>query len=755
MHRRLLAVLFLALTVRWGLAETFVVYPVQASDTLLGIAVADRIVRVLINEFDEVVGPEIAAHLAPPLAVGRGYLSPNGFLRDQSLSNPIGAALARESIGADLVLTGEVTNDFEGIMLKLYLAGTNGVRTFTVRAAENDPGMLIQKAVAIIAARLRLEMPDIGPGLVLSRAERGYLQVLDLISRGFLDEAQVLLTQIGWYPGVDRLRRNLAAVRANEMSDDPGLQAIMALNLTDFSEELAIKYFRAFAETTKLLAPQLWIGALSANVNDLDGAVKAFNVAAAQHPYGVVARANFRASRSLPGVEQDVSTVLGHVKDGFAGAGSLLGLAIVADQKADVALEQDVLEELTRVQPDFLYPYERLSFIAFDQEDFFGAQSALLRAVQLNPDSDLYWTNLGWSYYRLGLLGRSEEASVRANNLNPERFIALYNLGLVQTVTGRLELAIEHYGRAVSLDPAVDENAVLDLVAALKKYPDQPVIHYALGYLYEENGNRVGAADQYELYLKQTSESPFAVLAGKRILALRAPSPTIEINSSVKINLGAGGIPAAPYHPADTVYPEFEVFTEGETLPEKLNILLEALGGGDEILSWATGEVSVPRNAVGLVVSHFGLELPLSLEPGPYHLRIVVKASGQRLAEAVVEVIVEGGPVLLRQLISRNIKMVDMRVGRMLFGHRNLSHAELLPQILVQELRGAVEEAEEVLPDVEVGRFQGMSGGVLFANSTTEDVGDFLRFLLSQPIQDTTLAFVDAYAQWALDGSPQ
>ena len=755
MNRRLLASLFFVLTVSWGLAQTFVVFPVQSPDTLLGFAVADRISREFIDEFDEIVGPEIAVSLVPPLPVGTNYLSPGVFLKDRSFNNQVGAVLARELFGADFVLTGEVINSQNGLILKLYLAGVNGVNTHTVRSAVSQPGLLIDKAVAIVATRLDLRKPEIGSTFVSSNVERDYLSALNLISRGFLEDARALLAQMDSHPGAARLRRNLAAVFSRKAGDDPGLQATMSLNSLEFSETLAIKYFRDFADNSSLLAPRLWIAILSASNNDLDSAIEAFDLAAAEHPYGVVARANFRASRGLPGVEEDILKVLGQVKEGAVGVGTLLGLAVVADYKADIVLEQTALEDLNRIQPDFLYPYERLSFIAFEQEDFFDAHSALLKAVHLDPDNDLYWTNLGWAYYLIGLLDKSEEASLRAVQLNPQRFTAFYNLGLMQVLTGRLELAVEQYRRAVSLSSEVDPNAIIDLLKALEKYPDQQGIHYALGYLYERQGKHLAAADQYEIYLNKTgNDLPLTVFASKRILALRAPPAAIAINNIIEICLGQNGISAAPYHPGDTIYPRFEVITEGEALPDKLQISINLLDRGGLILRQTDGEVSVPYNAVGLVIDQFGLDIPLTLDPGSYELRVSVNTSEQRFSHAAVTLTVKGSQVLLRQLISRNIQMLGIRAGRFLFGPRNLSRPELLPRILVQELRSAAEEAEKILPEAKKGRFEGMSGGKLFADSTERDVRDFLRFLLSQRVQDTELVFAEAYAKWALDGAP-
>ena len=754
MLRRLLIALLL-LTLGWGVAETLVVYPIQSQDALLGVAVADRIATAFAGEFDEVLGPAVAPSLLPPLTVEGGFLHPTAFLKDRSLGNPTGAALAREAIGADLVVTGEIASGPEGSTLELYLADTDGVRTFTVRADEANAGVLVRKAVAILAVRLDLPMPSLGGDLDLTGPEGDYLRALGLIGDGSLVEAQGLLEQLGDDPRAGSLRGNLEAVLTGEDGGDPALLATMALSRSDLDETLIIEYFRAFAGATELPVPYVWLGALSASVDDHDGAAEAFDAASRRYTFGLIARASFRSARGFPGVEQDVATVLSRAVGGEAGIASLLGLAIVAGLEDDLGLEKRALTELTRLQPDFIYPYERLSFIAFDEDDASGAYRALLQAVRLDPDSDLYWTNLGWAYYLLGLLERSEEASVRAIELDSSQFIALYNLGLVRTVTGRLELAMEQYRRAVSLDPEVDDEAIRDLVNALDLYPDQPAIHYALAYLYDQEGSRAAGADQYELYLERAGmDALFANLVTRRIEILRGPPPPIEIASAVEVTLGEDGVAAAPYHPADTVYPEFEVFTPGDVLPRRLTITIELLDGVGEVLATASSEFEVPRNAIGLVIDYFGLDLPAVLEAGTYRLRIVAGASEGRLAEAEVELPIEGGAELLRQLIGRGIVMEGLQTGAPLYGPRDLARAELLLQVLVQELRGAVEAAEEALPEIESGRFEGLSGGELFGQSTVEDVGDFLRFLLAQPTRDATFTFVDAFAQWALDGAP-
>jgi len=124
-------------------------------------------------------------------------------------------------------------------------------------------------------------------------------------------------------------------------------------------------------------------------------------------------------------------------------------------------------------------------------------------------------------------------------------------------------------------------------------------------------------------------------------------------------------------------------------------------------------------------------------------------------AEATVAFDVAGEPQALRQLVGRNLTMTGLRSGQPLYVPADVARADQLVDTLLAELRFAADAAEEALPTVEVGRFQGMSGGELFTEATAQDVEDFLEYLLMSGSRDARFAFVDAYAQWALDGAPE
>ena len=77
-----------------------------------------------------------------------------------------------------------------------------------------------------------------------------------------------------------------------------------------------------------------------------------------------------------------------------------------------------------------------------------------------------------------------------------------------------------------------------------------------------------------------------------------------------------------------------------------------------------------------------------------------------------------------------------------------------LTDILLAELSASATAAEEALPEITSGRFDGLSGGELFTTSTAADIADFLEYVLGSDSRDVRFAFVDAYAQWAIDGAP-
>jgi tetratricopeptide (TPR) repeat protein len=549
-----------------------------------------------------------------------------------------------------------------------------------------------------------------------------------------------------------RLLDGLEQVARGRSSDDRLLDAALALSFTDLDEQRLLTYFDTLLAADDVPAANVWAGTLRDDVNDRAGANSAFE-AAANYPYGRAARAVYLVVNDLEGADQAIRTA--SESDAI---GALLAVAYATFEAGDSELEKPVLTRLTRLAPTLPYSFERLSFIAFDEDDPTAATNALVVATRLEPDSDLYWTNLGWSYYLLDRLEESRTASQRAVTLAPGQEIAWFNLGLAYAVEDNLEQAMPAYEAALAEDPDVNDEAIVDLENALEIYPDAAGVHYALATLYEAEGRKDDSIAQFEQYLARVSSStPFVGRAEQRLEVLRAPAPPINISEGASLSLGEDGRTSDSFQPGDRIYPRFELFTPGIELPRSVTLeytLTDA--AGELLLEPLSQEQDIPRDAVAINISGIGVTLPDDLDAGEYSLNVAILASEDRRTEQPFPFNVGDAPSFVRRFVSRNIIMRSLETGAPFYdeGMLTLSNEALVAD-LVTELRQTAEVAAEALPTVELGRFEGFDGERLFSESTSEDVSDFLRYLLaSSSTNNADFSFVEAYAQWALDGAP-
>ncbi|HEX7021418.1 MAG TPA: hypothetical protein VF171_01080, partial [Trueperaceae bacterium] len=173
----------------------------------------------------------------------------------------------------------------------------------------------------------------------------------------------------------------------------------------------------------------------------------------------------------------------------------------------------------------------------------------------------------------------------------------------------------------------------------------------------------------------------------------------------------------------------------------------------------AAAQLRVPDNAVALVIHQPTLDLPNDLPAGRYRLVVVTSASGGRQAQAETNLQVAGQRSLARALYSHGIVLRSVDTGIPLLqaedATANNSEQQLLDKLL-EELRTTAPSAGQVLPEITRGRFQGLGGQELFETSNAQDVRAFLNYLLARTDTGSqAVTFVDAYAQWALDGAPE
>ena len=723
-------------------AANLVVYPFESEDPVLGTAVAHAVAEAFTADH-VVYGPTVAPTLVPPFLVDGGFYNPAGFYAD--LSGLGATAMLQSATGADVALNGLVY-DIDGLLvLELEMAHPGGLESMTLQANSGDPKELAARAVGVTASLLDAErireVPEIDlDGVAGARAEAIYSAGLP----GGLDTAWGLLQNpvLASDPFAQRLLEAIESLQAGTDEGDPILLATLSLNTAGLNEIRSAAYFDRLNLESGLPTFRLWQAMLLASTGDLAGADQAFDQAAV-FPYGVAARHAWNES-SATEIAAEVPAA-----DGPA----LIVYSVMARTMGETELEKEALRRLTRIDPWQVWAFERLSFIAFDEDQALDAGQALAVATRLQPDSDLYWTNLGWAQYLLGLLEQSEESSIRATLLASQQYIAHYNIGLVRTVTGRLAQAIEAYDTALRHDPAVDEAAIEDLENALTLYPSEPAVHYSLGYLLEAAGERSRAARQYSSYVRRIGQGDHAERARSRIVQLEAPAPELQLPGGVRLFLGAVPLTEAAVQAGDPLRPSFEVYTPGEALPVSLRIVFSLHGAAGE-LAVEEHEVTLPPQTVGFVIDGLIYRIPADLQPGDYDLRVTVLASEDRQVSSDVALTVAARQDPLRALFGYGMTLQSIGSGGPLFDRSDLGHWPASLAMLQNELTLARDAADEVLPSVETGRFAGLSGGAAFEATTEADLLDFLAFIAHPDLQGSSFVFVDTYAQWLLDGAP-
>lgn len=746
-------------------APSLVVYPFESQDTLLGVAVADLVAGSL-DANAIVVGPDVAPSIIPPFVVQGGFINLLALVGPNAMTGPSGAALLRGAVGADVAVTGSIALADDGYHLDLIVEDAYGATRTMIAAGSEDTVVLARGAASVVAAALGVKAAAIEGPLDLSGAYGEYARALTLVGAGLPQDAAALLRSTArdttLPPRAEALAEDLGSLfdGGNEAARGPSgarsaRMAVLSLSLPTIDEMRSIERFQRMRQETGLPVADVWLGTLRSSVNDKAGATEAFDGAADAYAFGKVARAAFRLEGGSDGADADLDAVMAGWLGGGTGPAALLGVSVVEGQVPDADGELEALRALGHAAPFLTYPFERGSFLAFDADDPALAAELLAVAHALAPDQSLYATNLGWATYLLGDLRASERYSLEALDLDPSQYIAAYNLGLVRTVTGRLEDALRDYAGAMRNDPGIDDEAIHDLENARQRYPRQSAVWFSLANLYEADGRRLAARDAYQTYLERSgTDAPLRAVAAQRVEALSGPAPALEVYGAIEVLLGRRGTQAAPFHPGDRLYPSFELGTPGDALPRQMNVSLALLDPDGASVASAERQVAVPADAVGFVIDDLPLDLPLDLAAGTYSLRVSADASEDRHADAQTVVEVRGAPEPLRRLIGRGIVMRSLVADAPLYRADDLGSGRQLADILLPELRASGAAADQALPEIVTGRFAGMTGAEVFGGSSAADIDDFVTYLLATDTTDTSFTFVDAYAQWVIDGAP-
>lgn len=176
--------------------------------------------------------------------------------------------------------------------------------------------------------------------------------------------------------------------------------------------------------------------------------------------------------------------------------------------QSEIALWKDAVKK----SPQKARPHNNLGF-AYKEKDFFDeAIREYLTAVKLKRDFVDAYNNLGVAYREKGVLDKAETAfqeSIRLNNLYVRPH---YNLGVVYEKQGRYDMAIREYRIAIQLRPdyikaqqrlnAMIENRVKLMEDAASKEPQNSMLHYNLGIMYDSLGYIDKAIEEYQLSVR-------------------------------------------------------------------------------------------------------------------------------------------------------------------------------------------------------------------------------------------------------------
>ncbi len=176
--------------------------------------------------------------------------------------------------------------------------------------------------------------------------------------------------------------------------------------------------------------------------------------------------------------------------------------------------------KLSRSAPDSAQMHQILAQAAASQDDVQGAIAEYRKAVKIDP-------HVAGIHYELGrvLLASSQAESVRQEAqhefeielaANPADANSEYELGQVYSMESNWPLAIEHYSRALTLDPNLADahialakvlkdrgqpaEALTHLIEAERLDPDNETAHYRLAQTYRESGQNNEAERELALF---------------------------------------------------------------------------------------------------------------------------------------------------------------------------------------------------------------------------------------------------------------
>lgn len=747
-------------TITFGAAQsTLVIHPFDdGGDYTVGTVVADAVAAVFSTPDNVVFGPETAPSVLPPVWVPSGFVSLTRLLRDEHMFTITGAQLLQGALQADVAVTGSLDIGETDLTLTMHIAVPGGTKTRALTVDVGDYDRLVGFAIATIAGHHITYDPHLRYTLNDGLDQVPFTELLFALTNGDYQGARhaaAELPEITHYALHARASQLAAAVY--ELPSDADLSTVwrhlvLAISAgTTADADLAEQFLTLDSDLATLWAALLYLS---------------------DNQHARATRLLTRMDVNYPFARQIARNVMFHQSDRTVDAPTLLdwygplgqldmaGAFVTSAIAFDIGtpgFEAAAAEVLMRTAPFLPWGFEQRSFAAFDLDDPKTAAVVLSVAVELEPDSALFWTNLGWARYLLNDFAGSIAASRTATELPAVTEVPFYNLGLAYAVQNEVELAYEAYMSGLDHHPEVNEAALEDLLNVAE--PTASVTFFT-AFLAQEDGNRALAQEHFErfaaLELSGNEWHPFQSYADERLVAYAAPPAELVIEPSFALHLGVFGSETTEFHAGDAVATVFELTTPGFELPRTVTVAVDIAYEGGVVYDVSyPGTLSIPEGAVGYVIDELSFTLDPSLPVGEYEVTLIVAGDQGQEARMQRTFHIVGKPNVHRVLFSHNVQLLGVETGRILNTETAINTPDTLMRRYLEEIGLVAEEAANVIPELAHGRFAGLNGREAFAQVTADDVQDFLNWVVhSGEFYDFQAMFVDLFAEWVMIGTP-
>jgi tetratricopeptide (TPR) repeat protein len=205
-------------------------------------------------------------------------------------------------------------------------------------------------------------------------------------------------------------------------------------------------------------------------------------------------------------------------------------LALVAIQQGNPALGLALAGQALALDPHLSNAYNQRGLALTHLGDYAAAEVAFARAIEIEPQNPLYWSNLAAALRESDHLGEAERVLLdEALPRDPMLGMAYFNLGLVYLRADRPDLAVPALNRAAELLPAPE---AADVQAFLDQTRD-PLRWLRLGDLFIANGYPLDALKAFTQ--AEYLSAPAADLAVGRSVALIALEEWEEAEALLRV----------------------------------------------------------------------------------------------------------------------------------------------------------------------------------------------------------------------------